>query len=188
MVGTTLALIALATAATASSAVSAHAQSSAANKAAGIQTASANQAIDLQKQMWGQAQANAKPYMDLGSQAANTLGGAMGMGSVRPPQTAQQSNFTPSYDRPTPPPGGINGLAAAMQRPMMTGQPSTQQPPMGQPPMGQQPPQAPQAPAPTGPNLSGMVTIQAPDGTTQQVTLAQAQLIRQRDPQVVIRG
>lgn len=98
-VSTTAALIGMGAAKLVGGAIGAKKGSSAAKKAANIQTASANRAIDMQRQIWGQQQQNISPYMQAGGNAMGLLGSLM-----MPP--GQPGAYRPGQP-PTMPPMGM---------------------------------------------------------------------------------
>lgn len=57
-------------------------QANAAQQAARQQTQAGTQALDLQRQIWQQSQANLQPWVARGTQAVNTLGSLMGLGAA----------------------------------------------------------------------------------------------------------
>jgi hypothetical protein len=56
-------------------------QSSAVNRATEAQAKSANNALDFQRQQWGQQQANQQPYLQQGQYAMQGLANGLGFGA-----------------------------------------------------------------------------------------------------------
>jgi hypothetical protein len=92
IIGTTAALIGAGIAAAAGGVASAAIGSNAATSAANTQSQSAQEALDFQKQMWAQQQANMGPYVSAGQTSIGNLmnsinGGTFGPGSLPSPPT-----------------------------------------------------------------------------------------------------
>lgn len=122
-------------------------QADAQEKAASLQAASAQEALDFTKGQKAKQEVAAAPYLAVGQQAVANLSGAVRPGPSGPPPTPYSTA-----------PGGM---------------PQGQQTGYSTLSMAQSPSAygfAPKVPAPAaGPAGGGMVTLQAPDGTTRSV-------------------
>lgn len=143
MVGTTIALIAIAGAVSASHVAKAKIESNAAKKASQTQVAAGDKAANFMTQMWGQQQAQQQPYLQGGANAMNLLGAVMQPGGWK------------GQPYPTPNQPGLQNLPYGQQQ----GGPPVQQPPPG----GRIPPPgtptsgtAVPRPMPGAPPVSGM--------------------------------
>ncbi len=157
------ALIGAALATTGGAVAAAKMGSSATKDAANLQADAAQQALDFTKQQKAAQEAHAAPYLALGGQAVANLPGA-----VRP---------TPTGGPPMPygvapgsmPQGQQTGYSNASMmapRPAYGNSSGSSLANMGGPPMAS----------------AGVVTLQAPDGSTRQVPAAQATQLMQQYP------
>lgn len=140
--------------------------SDAAKDAAKLQADSAREALAFQKQMWGDTQRNQAPWLQAGTGAINTMTNLMGV-PMMGPGTTPHSPATPmplaSIGGARPMSPGAVPLGMAMPRPM--------------PLASMAAPRAVGAgmtPAAAATGQSSYITLQAPDGTQQQVPEAMA--------------
>jgi len=112
-IGTTAALITMAAVEAGTAVASAKIQSNAAKNAAKTQAGGTQQALDFQKQMWGQQQQLMNPYLQAGGAATGLLSSVMRPpgtpGAYRPGMANVPSPFmgpTMSPGGTPPPPGG----------------------------------------------------------------------------------
>jgi hypothetical protein len=102
----------------AASAYAAHKQSSAAKKAAEQQAASANRAIDLQREMYQQGRQDLTPYMQGGNQGLTALTSLLGVApppGAAPPMGAPMA--APGFPGTRPMPPGAIPTGGAQPRP-----------------------------------------------------------------------
>lgn len=121
--------------------------SSASKSAAETQAQSGANALNVQKQMYDQTRSDLQPWVTQGSQAVGTLGALMGMGGTVNGQPV--GGQTPSGGTTT-----LGQFSAPNQTPQQMGLVN---------------------PAQQNGGEDRMVTLQAPDGSTRQFPMSQAQ-------------
>lgn len=168
-VGTTLAGILIGSGISAGvSTVNAARQAGAAKDAAKTQAASADQAIDLQRDIFNQRRADMAPYMGAGQSAVTTLAGAMGLpiAPQAPPMTGAAGPVGPQRTRPEGAPvighAGPRPDGAAGAQPMRTAM---------APQAAQQ-----QSASSFAPGSGGSVRVQAPTG---QIVMVPAERVEE---------
>ncbi len=130
----------------------------AAEKAGDKTAQSTREALDFQKQVYGQRQAQLSPYSTIGTGALNQLSSGLG---IRP-TTPVNVPMTLSNGQPAMPQQGQQGSIGALG--------------------------AQAAKLPTDASMGGMVTVKAPTGETRQVPSGLAEFYTARGAQVVPTG